>query len=163
MARALKFKSRSPQQTLEVGRVLGELLRGGEVIELCGALGTGKTQLAKGLALGLGVPPDEPVVSPSFVLVRAYRGRLTFYHCDAYRLHTVEELHALGLQEVLDAGNCAVALEWADRFPRALAAVTIRIDLWHDDELSRWLRIACRRNMLADTLARGLRGSGLRR
>ncbi len=160
MARAIEFKSWSPERTLEVGRVLGELLQGGEVIELCGALGTGKTQLAKGLALGLGVPPDEPVVSPSFVLVRAYAGRLTFYHCDAYRLYTVEELQALGLQEVLDEGNCVVALEWADRFPRALAADTIRVDLWHEDERSRRGRISDLSDALAPKVARRLKESG---
>jgi tRNA threonylcarbamoyladenosine biosynthesis protein TsaE len=162
VVRTVEFKSRSPQQTLEVGRILGELLQGGEVVELCGALGTGKTQMAKGLALGLGVPPGEPVVSPSFVLVRTYTGRLTFYHCDAYRLRTVEELYALGLEEVLDQGDCVVALEWADRFPNALTTDPIRVDLRHENELSRGLRIACPRDTLADRLARGLTESGLR-
>ncbi|MFQ5805696.1 MAG: tRNA (adenosine(37)-N6)-threonylcarbamoyltransferase complex ATPase subunit type 1 TsaE [Phycisphaerae bacterium] len=160
MSSALEFKSRSPQQTLDAGRVLGETLRGGEVVELCGPLGAGKTQLAKGLALGLGVPDDEPVVSPSFVLVRAYAGRLTFYHCDAYRLRTVDELLALGLEEMLDEHNSVIAIEWADRFPGVLAADAIRVDLWHEDDLSRRVRISSRSDTLAPQLARRLEESG---
>ena len=61
MSDMLEVYSRDEQQTREVGRILGATLGGGEVIELCGPLGAGKTQLAKGLALGLGVPADAVV------------------------------------------------------------------------------------------------------
>jgi tRNA threonylcarbamoyladenosine biosynthesis protein TsaE len=137
----IETRSRSERQTREVGRILGTTLVGGEVIELCGPLGAGKTQLAKGLALGLGVPADEPITSPSFVLIRAYAGRLTFYHCDAYRLQSVGELLALGLEELLGDPVGVVAIEWADRFPEALTSGAIRIDLEHDSASSRRLRI----------------------
>jgi len=153
---AVELRSDSPQRTLQVGAVLGGLLRGGEVVELCGPLGSGKTVFAKGLAAGLGAAPDEPVVSPTFVLVRTYVGRLTLHHCDAYRLGCVEELHALGLQEALDQGGCVIAIEWADRFPNALAAPTLRVDLCHEDEHSRGLRIRCDSAALAAELTRRL-------
>jgi len=160
VTREIEVRSHSPEQTRELGRLLGETLRGGEIVELCGALGTGKTQLAKGLALGLGVPADEPVVSPSFVLVREYEGRLRFYHCDAYRLHTVDELLALGLEELLDQHDSVVAIEWADRFPGALAGETFRIDLEHETDSSRRLRISAPSPARAAELARRLEGRG---
>jgi len=138
----IEIRSGSEQQTREVGRILGTTLAGGEVIELCGPLGAGKTQLAKGLALGLGVPGDESITSPSFVLIREHAGRLTLYHCDAYRLQSVEELLALGLEEMLEQAGAVVAIEWADRFPAALAADAIRVDLEHDDGSARRLQIA---------------------
>ncbi len=133
MTRVIETISRSPDETVAHGRGLGEQLRGGELIELCGPLGAGKTQFARGLALGLDVPGDEPVVSPTFVLVRQYEGRLTFYHCDAYRLGSLAELLDLGLEEMLARGDAVVAIEWADRFPRALAAPTIHVDLEYAD------------------------------
>lgn len=140
MIETVEIVSESPQETLDEGRALGRRLRGGEVVELCGPLGAGKTQFAKGLALGLGVNDQEPVVSPTFVLIREYAGRLTFYHCDAYRLQSADELLDLGLEEVLEAGDSVVAIEWADRFPNALSAPTIRVDLDYAGETSRRIR-----------------------
>ena len=141
MRSVLKIQSQSPEQTLDVGRELGSTFVGGEIIELCGALGAGKTQLAKGLALGLGVSTDEIVVSPTFVLVREYAGRLTFYHCDAYRLQSAEELLALGLDEALERRDCVVAVEWADRFPDALDGLRFRVEIAHQGEQTRLIRI----------------------
>lgn len=112
--------TRSPEQTLRLGRLIGEAARGGVVIGLSGALGAGKTQLVKGIARGLGVPADEPVVSPTFVLVREYRGRLRLLHADAYRLADAAELWALGLDEAIAAADSVVVIEWADRFAESL-------------------------------------------
>jgi len=156
----IEIRSGSEEQTREVGRILGATLSGGEVIELCGPLGAGKTQLAKGLASGLGVPGDEPITSPSFVLIREHVGRLTFYHCDAYRLQSVEELLALGLEEMLEQAGAVVAIEWADRFPEALAAGAIRVDLEHEDGSSRRLRIVWPGAARSAELARLLREAG---
>lgn len=157
---AIEFHSRSVQQTRTVGRILGAALGGGEVIGLCGPLGAGKTQLAKGLALGLGVPADEPVTSPTFVLVREYAGRLRFYHCDAYRLQSLDELLALGLEELLEDAGAVVAIEWADRFPEALAGSVIRVDLEHQHGSSRRLRIAWPDPAGASQLAQALGEAG---
>jgi tRNA threonylcarbamoyladenosine biosynthesis protein TsaE len=163
----IEILSRRPRQTRNVGRVLGEILHGGEIIELCGPLGAGKTQLAKGLAVGLGVSEDEVVVSPTFVLVRQYVGRLTFCHCDAYRLQTAEELLALGLEELLDGGQAVVAIEWAERFPGVLAAETFRVDLEHAGRTTRRIRISTPSPASAAQLARRLEkasgGSGCQR
>ena len=121
-----------PAATLELGRRIGAQLRGGEFLALCGPLGAGKTHLAKGLALGLGVPPDEPVVSPTFVLVREYQGRLRLVHADAYRLGSSDELRSLGLDEQLTP-ETVVAVEWADRFPAAIPDSGIWVELEYAD------------------------------
>jgi tRNA threonylcarbamoyladenosine biosynthesis protein TsaE len=137
----IEIDSRGPGQTRVVGRVLGAMLHGGEVIGLCGPLGAGKTQLAKGLALGLGVPAAEPVTSPTFVLIRQYAGRLTFHHCDAYRLSSSEELLGLGIEEMLEDRSAVIAIEWADRFLDVLPPGAIRVDLEHTGGRSRRIRI----------------------
>lgn len=160
MAESLGIVSTSPAQTVAIGRVLGELLRGGEVVELCGPLGAGKTQFAKGLALGLGVPEHEHVVSPTFVLVREYAGRLTLLHCDAYRLGSPEELLDLGLEESLESG-AVVAIEWADRFPGALTAQIARVDLEYDGESFRRITLTAPNAAFAEILRSALEAIGL--
>jgi tRNA threonylcarbamoyladenosine biosynthesis protein TsaE len=137
----LQWRSVSPEQTLAIGRALGRLLRAGELVALCGALGSGKTQLVKGIADGLGVPPDEPVVSPTFMLVREYAGRLKLYHIDAYRLGRADELVALGLDEMLEDAGGVVAVEWADRVAEVLPASAWWIEMSHVGEQVRGLSI----------------------
>src|SRR4029434_9095514 len=78
--------SKSEADTFNLGVRLGEDLAGGEVILLDGALGAGKTVLAKGLARALDIDPED-VTSPSFTLVNPHQGRLLLYHIDLYRLY----------------------------------------------------------------------------
>ena len=78
--------SLSEQETIEIGRTLGRGLHGGDLVLLEGELGLGKTVLAKGIAAGLGVDPDD-VTSPSYTLVQEYEGgRVPLFHLDLYRL-----------------------------------------------------------------------------
>ena len=132
----------SPEETTALGFALGTLLQGGDFLALSGALGAGKTHLIKGIAAGLGVPADEPVVSPTFVLVREYQGRLKLYHLDAYRLASAAELSALGLDEMAAEPDAVVAVEWADRVPAAVPQTACRIELEHVAEQVRRVRIA---------------------
>jgi tRNA threonylcarbamoyladenosine biosynthesis protein TsaE len=133
--------SASPDQTRDIGRALGSVLRSGDFLALEGPLGAGKTQFIKGVAAGLGVPADEPVVSPTFVLVREYAGRLKLYHIDAYRLLTTADLLSLGLEEFMLDSGAVVALEWADRTPAAIPDSACRIVLEHVDEHDRHMRM----------------------
>jgi len=109
-------ESHSPEQTQELGETLGRLLEPATVILLSGDLGAGKTCFTQGLGRGLEVPPDEPVVSPSYTLMNQYRGRLDLYHFDLYRLVHPEDLLDLGFDEYL-CGDGVTVVEWADRFP----------------------------------------------
>jgi len=106
--------SHSPAETAALGEAWSRVISPGLVIALSGDLGTGKTQLVKGLARGLGV--TARVQSPTFALVNIYSGgRLTLYHLDLYRLETREQILSAGLEEYLNPSGVAV-IEWAERW-----------------------------------------------
>jgi tRNA threonylcarbamoyladenosine biosynthesis protein TsaE len=112
--RAQTVFSLSEEETVELGRATSRGLRGGELVLLVGDLGLGKTVFARGMALGLGIAPEE-VSSPSFTLIQEYGGgRLTLFHVDLYRINTDEELATLGLEEILDS-NAVVVVEWGEK------------------------------------------------
>ena len=104
--------SHSPEDTHRIGRRLGELAQGGDVFLLVGTLGAGKTCLTQGIAWGLGI--DYYASSPSFVVVKEYKGRLPLYHMDLYRLDRIEEIGELGLDDYL-YGNGLCVVEWAEK------------------------------------------------
>lgn len=112
--RQWKATTASAQQTRELGKILGELLKAPAVLFLTGELGTGKTCLSQGIARGLGVPEEEPVTSPSYTLMNHYRGRLDLFHFDLYRLSHPDDVIDLGFEEVLHGDGVSV-VEWADR------------------------------------------------
>ena len=92
------IETRSPEETFQVGKSLGEKAYPGQVITLTGDLGVGKTVFTQGLAKGLGI--EEPVNSPTFTIVQVYEGgRLPFYHFDVYRIGDVEEMDEVGFDE----------------------------------------------------------------
>jgi tRNA threonylcarbamoyladenosine biosynthesis protein TsaE len=123
MARSIE--SRSEAETIEIGRQLAGELPPGAVVLLSGELGAGKTAFVKGLAAGLGIEQEE-VSSPTFTLVQEYRGRLTLFHVDLYRIGGTEA-EDLGLEE-LESETSIVAIEWADKLPRPPGdAVRVRI------------------------------------
>jgi len=109
---SVELISRSPEQTQRLGKHLGEMAQAGDLFLLAGTLGSGKTCLAQGIACGLGV--QEYAVSPTFVLVREYHGRLPMYHIDLYRLDHIEEIVDLALEEYL-SGNGICVIEWAEK------------------------------------------------
>jgi tRNA threonylcarbamoyladenosine biosynthesis protein TsaE len=154
---AIELRSQNPQQTLLLGRALGETLHAGDVVAISGPLGAGKTQLVKGIAQGLGVASDEPVVSPTFVLVREYRGRTKLYHVDAYRLSGANELRALGLEEMQEEPGTVIVIEWADRVPEAIPPDAHRVHLEHVSPTTRRVRVAVVQQRRQRELARRLR------
>ncbi len=159
MTATIEGRLTSPAHTFAVGKALGTALQGGDFLALCGPLGAGKTHLVKGLAVGLGVPADEPVVSPTFVLCREYDGNLKLYHIDAYRLGSADELVALGLDEMLNEPNAVLAVEWADRVTPAVPPAACWLELAHDGAETRHLTVRWsdtdRRDAVAAALRRG--------
>jgi tRNA threonylcarbamoyladenosine biosynthesis protein TsaE len=109
--------SSSPEQTIERGRRIAKSLRPGSVVALEGDLGSGKTTLVKGIALGLGVGSAREVKSPTFVIMHIYQGRLPLYHFDLYRLDETSDLQSIGLEEFMTDPNSVSVIEWADRIP----------------------------------------------
>jgi tRNA threonylcarbamoyladenosine biosynthesis protein TsaE len=121
--------SRSAAETRAVGRSLGRAATPGTLLALIGPLGAGKTQLAKGVAEGLGV--ESVVNSPTFILMNEHEGRLRFFHVDAYRLTDPEEAVAAGLLDERQAAGVTV-VEWADRLagwlPQDRLEIAIALD-----------------------------------
>jgi tRNA threonylcarbamoyladenosine biosynthesis protein TsaE len=107
--------SNSPEETTALGASWGREAPPGWVMGLTGELGSGKTQLVKGLARGLGIAAR--VTSPSFALVNEYRGgRLPLFHLDLYRLDTPEQVSAAGLEDYLFAPPGVAVVEWIERW-----------------------------------------------
>lgn len=109
------FISHNVAETVELGRSWAKEAGPGWLIGLTGELGAGKTQLVKGLALGLGVV--ERVHSPSFTLVNEYTGgRCALFHLDFYRLETPRQIESAGLDEYLFQPRGVTAVEWFERW-----------------------------------------------
>ena len=116
----------SPEETIEFGKRIGSVLKGGEVIAYKGDLGMGKTTLTRGIAMGLGL--DDIVSSPTFALVNEYRGgRLTLYHFDMYRINTAEALESTGYYDYI-SDDSVICVEWSENTAGLLdETVTITI------------------------------------
>jgi len=120
------IRSTSAEQTQAAGARLAERLGPGDVVALTGDLGAGKTCFTQGLARGLGV--TGRVVSPTFVLVNEYRGRVPVHHVDAYRTESLTELLDLGLEELF-AGDGVTIVEWADKLLPLLPADAVHVHI----------------------------------
>ena len=133
--------SNSPQETIEFGISLGSQLKGGEVVAICGPLGSGKTHLIKGIAAGVGATDHKIVNSPTFVIVNEYSGKLDIYHIDAFRLDSVSEFEMLGFDDFCYTQS-VVLIEWADKVESALRTLDyIRIELEHASEIKRAIHV----------------------
>lgn len=119
-------------ETRKLGCEIASKLRPGDVILLEGELGAGKSELARGIAAGLGV--QETVTSPSFTILNVYEsGRIPVYHFDWYRLESEEELYELGMDEYL-GGDGVALVEWPERCPEAVPADCLRIRIRAEGE-----------------------------
>jgi tRNA threonylcarbamoyladenosine biosynthesis protein TsaE len=120
--------TRSAAETRQLAARLAAHLKPGDVVALTGELGSGKTEFVRGLAEGLGVPPEVPVASPSFVLAHEYPGRLTLVHLDLYRLNGLTPEILPDLEEYL-FGDHVAAIEWAERLGNFLPPEYLRVYL----------------------------------
>ena len=113
----------------QLGRTIGVRLIGGEVIELIGDVGAGKTTLTKGLAEGLGI--SEPIQSPTFTISRVYTARdnLFLYHYDFYRLSEVG-IMAEDVNEALSNDQAVTVIEWSGMVSEALPADRLQIYIY---------------------------------
>jgi tRNA threonylcarbamoyladenosine biosynthesis protein TsaE len=121
-----RFKTRSVAGTLAIAERIAEtLMPTPRLVVLRGDLGAGKTTLVKGIAATLGAADPEDVTSPTFTLVHEYQGAKTrLYHLDLYRLETERELATLGLDEMIEASDALVLVEWGEKFPSIVSRAT---------------------------------------
>lgn len=139
--KSVTYHSGSDGETIELGRKLGNALRQSDVIALVGDLGSGKTWFAKGVGLGLGIPADVVITSPSFSLVNEYEGRYTLFHMDGYRLESLSDFLAAGLDEYLYQEG-VVIMEWADRWPEILPDWNVKVEITIMNEKSREITLS---------------------
>ena len=118
--------TRSEEETISLGRAIGDSLSPGDAVLISGALAAGKTRLVQGIAEGLGTA-DRPR-SPTFVLVNRHIGRLVLHHCDLYRLEGVMEVEDLGLMERVENGD-VLAVEWPERGRMALPEDALEVTM----------------------------------
>ena len=109
------FISNNPAETEAIGQRFAKDVNAGSILALKGELGSGKTQLVKGLVAGLG--SGAAVTSPTFTILHEYSsGRFPVYHFDFFRLEDRQSVARLGLDDYFFGDGISV-IEWADRFP----------------------------------------------
>jgi tRNA threonylcarbamoyladenosine biosynthesis protein TsaE len=124
--------------TRSFGERLAGVLRPGDLVILSGPLGAGKTALAQGIGLGLGIA--EPVTSPTFVIARVHHGgRVPLVHVDAYRLGAVADPRAEVDDLDLDASvdGSVTVVEWGEGMVEQLADAHLEVRLQRRDDDAR--------------------------
>ncbi|MFC1851386.1 tRNA (adenosine(37)-N6)-threonylcarbamoyltransferase complex ATPase subunit type 1 TsaE [candidate division CSSED10-310 bacterium] len=117
------FVSQGPAETEKIGRDFAQLLKPGDVVALCGDLGTGKTVITRGIVAGLSADHDIFVASPSFTIIIEYPTPIPIYHIDLFRLQP-EDIEDLGLEDYMSENGITI-IEWAEKMPYLPA------EIWH--------------------------------
>ncbi|MBR2305503.1 MAG: tRNA (adenosine(37)-N6)-threonylcarbamoyltransferase complex ATPase subunit type 1 TsaE [Ruminococcus sp.] len=134
-----EYITRSAEETIDLGRLIGERLKGGDIIAYKGSMGAGKTTMTRGLTLGLGL--GDTAFSPTFALVNEYRGEgLTLYHFDMYRIGSALDLETTGFFDYLD-DESVLAVEWSENIEEELPDERIIVTLERVDDDTRKITI----------------------
>jgi|TARA_B110000196_G_scaffold140062_1_gene121334 tRNA threonylcarbamoyladenosine biosynthesis protein TsaE len=110
----MKLSTKNHEETLALGKELAKNLKPGDIILLFGDLGAGKTTLTQGLCIGLGLNKQAYVSSPTFTLMNQYKGIHAINHIDLYRLDTISQIEALGIEENLFSEDISI-IEWSEK------------------------------------------------
>lgn len=119
---SLTFHTSSAEETIELGKKIGSLLKKGDIIAMQGTLAAGKTTITKGIAQSLGV--KDEITSPTFCLISEYEGKMPLYHMDVYRLEGGEDFINLGVEDLM-YGNGVSLIEWSEKVMDELPKKTI--------------------------------------
>lgn len=125
-----QYSTASSEETVALGKKIGERLNRGDVLALQGTLGAGKTTITKGIALSLGI--DEAITSPTFCLVSEYDGKMPLYHMDVYRLGGAEDFTDLGADDMI-YGDGVCVIEWSEKIMSELPERTIVVRIEKND------------------------------
>ena len=135
----ITFQTSSDLETRQIGYKIAQILPNGSVVALLGDLGAGKTTLVRGVANGLNI--REVVQSPTFNIMKIYlKGDRPLIHIDAYRLNDVNT--DIGLEEYIGSENGLTMIEWPLFLEKLLPKDTIYIELTHDGEDKRTIKIS---------------------
>ncbi len=138
---SVRIETGEVEQTIELGNLIGSLLKAGDVVALIGQLGAGKTYLTKGIAEGQGVKDRKEVTSPSYVLIKQYMGRIPIYHFDAYRVKSPDEMYDIDCVGFFWGEGISI-IEWADKVMECLPDDFIKIMIETVGETSRDIHIS---------------------
>lgn len=137
---SMKLISTSAEETVLLGQKLAAKLKKGSIVALVGDLGSGKTIFTKGIAQGLGVKNARYVNSPTFVIIKEYKGKMPLYHFDLYRLNHYSSFDAMNYEEYF-YGDGVTVIEWADKIRELLPKKYIEVKLSVIDEGKRRIEI----------------------
>ncbi len=132
--------TKSPEETQSLGEEIGRELVRGDIVAITGELGAGKTCLAQGLGWGIGIDRKVYMTSPSFTLIKEYRGRMPVCHIDLFRLKNIKEAYDLPIEDYF-FGRCVTIIEWADKIESLLPPEHLRIDIEIVSENERRIKI----------------------
>lgn len=136
----MKVISNSVEETIALAAKLAGKLKKRDCVALVGDLGSGKTVFTKGIARGLGVKKAQYVNSPTFVIIKEYRGRLPLYHFDLYRLLHPSMFDEMNYEEYF-YGDGVTVIEWADKIRELLPKKYIEVRLTVAGENKRKIEI----------------------
>lgn len=116
----------SAEETIQLGKKIGSMLKKGDVLAMQGTLAAGKTTITKGIAQALDV--DDTITSPTFCLISEYEGKMPLYHMDVYRLEGTDDFINLGVEDMI-YGRGVCIIEWSEKIMDELPSKTIIIKL----------------------------------
>lgn len=134
----MKFITSSPEETVELGKKIGGMLKNGDVIAMQGTLAAGKTTITKGIAAALGI--EDTITSPTFCLISEYQGKMPLYHMDVYRLNGAEDFAELGTDDMI-YGNGVSIIEWSEKIMTELPRKTILLKITPQEDGTRLIEI----------------------
>lgn len=134
----ITLKTNTAEETIELGRKIGRLLKKGDVIAMQGTLAAGKTTITKGIAESLGV--TDTITSPTFCLISEYSGKMPLYHMDVYRLEGGEDFVNLGTDDMIYGEGVSI-IEWSEKIMDELPKKTIILKLEPQEDGSRIITI----------------------
>lgn len=132
------IKTFSPEETIEIGKKIGKLLKLGDFIAYSGDLGAGKTTLTRGILQGLG-QADE-VTSPTFSIVNEYDSDIPVYHFDMYRIENADELEFTGFYDY-PLEESIFIVEWSENISSAIPENAIEISMKYLGDTEREIEI----------------------
>ncbi|MDD2807680.1 MAG: tRNA (adenosine(37)-N6)-threonylcarbamoyltransferase complex ATPase subunit type 1 TsaE [Patescibacteria group bacterium] len=121
----MKYLTKNEKETMALGKKIAATFAGGEVVALHGDLGAGKTTLAKGIAIGLGI--KNKITSPTFVLMNIYQTKnktvTELVHLDCYRINNYHEMEMIGFNEYAQNPKAVTLIEWPEKIAPLLPKI----------------------------------------
>lgn len=142
MTKDFSVITKSAEETRQLGGKIAAKINNGDVIALYGDLGSGKTQLVKGICAAIGV--KEIVNSPTFIIVNEYSSEKfqKIFHFDFYRLKHYSDIESIGFDDYMNSRGI-VMIEWPEIIEDTLPESTIKIRISHtvENENYRYIKV----------------------